>query len=98
MMRKQGGHPMSYQFETISSTNFIGRHYTKEFHLLMPDLQKWNSYKTSTHASTNFLPFEVSLGFQSQLPTKLPLIFRTLESSNQIQKHQANHSGIHNLS
>jgi hypothetical protein len=68
-MCKQGGHPVTYHSETMSSAKFIDCHYAKEFHLLMSDLQKWHPYKKAMHASTDFLPFEVSLGFQSQAPT-----------------------------
>jgi hypothetical protein len=89
---------VTYHSETLSTTKFNYHHYAKEFHLLMSDLQKWHPYNRATHSSTDFLPFEVCLGFQYRAPTKMPLILTTSGSTHQHREQQADHSGIHNLS
>jgi hypothetical protein len=97
-MRKQGGHPVTYHSETLSSAKSIDRHYAKEFHLLLLGLQKWHLYKKAMHASTNFLPFKVCLDIQYRAPTKMLLMLHMSASSHQHRAQQDEHSGIQNLS
>jgi len=89
---------VTYHFDIQSSTKYIDRYYAKKFHLMIPDLWKWHPYKEAMHSSTNILPFEVCLGFQSCASTKMLLIFHISVSEHKHHENQADHSGVQNLS
>jgi hypothetical protein len=54
-------------------------------------------FKNSMHASTNFLPFEVCLDFQSRATTEMPLILHMLVLAHHHHKQQADQSGVQNF-